>query len=48
MFIIDAFLQIFDFFRALLFAGQIPQDNAEADVFNILAIFLNLFSFLSF
>jgi hypothetical protein len=48
MFIIDAFLQVFDFFRALLLAGQIPQDNAEAEIFNILAVFLNLFSFLSF
>ena len=27
MFIVDAFLQVFDFVRSLLFAGQVTQDN---------------------
>ena len=48
MFLVDAFLQIFDFVRALLSSGQIPQDNAEAGIYNFLAFFLNLFSFVGF
>ncbi len=46
MFIVDAFFQIFDFFRALLLANQVPQDNAEATVFNFISFLINLFSFL--
>ncbi|MCF6284858.1 MAG: hypothetical protein L3K26_06695 [Candidatus Hydrogenedentes bacterium] len=48
MFIVDAFLQIFDFFRALIFSGQVPQDNVEADIFNFLSVILNIFSIFSF
>ena len=48
MFIVDAILQLFDFARALLFSGQIPQENSEASIYNFLVIFLNLFSFLGF
>lgn len=46
MVLIDALLQIFDFIRATLLAGQVPQDNAEAMIFNFLAFWVNLFSFL--
>lgn len=45
MVIVDALLQIFDFFRALLLAGQVPQDNSEATIYNFLAVLLNFFSF---
>ncbi len=48
MFIVDAFLQIFDFVRSLLFAGQVPQENTEGAIYNIISVFLNLFSFLTF
>ena len=48
MFIVDALFQLFDFARALLFSGQVTQDNSEASIYNFLVIFLNLFSFLGF
>ena len=47
MIIVDALLQIFDFVRALLLSGQVPQDNSEATIYNFLNFFLNLFSFLN-
>lgn len=34
MFIIDALLQILDFFLAQIFAGQLPQENSQANVYN--------------
>ena len=48
MFIVDAFLQVFDFVRSLLFAGQVTQDNTQADIYNFLSVILNLFTFLPF
>lgn len=45
MVLVDALLQIFDFIRAMLMAGQVPQDNSEAMIYNILVFIVNLFSF---
>lgn len=44
--IIDALLRILDFFLAQIFAGQVPQDNSQASVYNFLTAilqFLGLF-----
>jgi hypothetical protein len=47
MIIVDALLTIFDFFRALVLADQIPQDNWQANVYNFFAALGNFFSLIS-
>lgn len=44
--IVDVFLTIFDFFRSFILAGQVPQENSEAEVYNFFTIFINLLGFL--
>lgn len=46
MFIVEALLTVFDFFRSLVFAGQVPQDNAEGQVYNFFTILFNLLGLL--
>lgn len=48
MFIVDALGRLFEFFQSLLFAGFLPQDNVEADVYNIFLVILRLFGLISF
>lgn len=45
--IVDALLTIFDFFRALVLADQIPQDNWQANVYNFFAALGNFFGLLA-
>lgn len=44
--IVDALLTIFDFFRSFILAGQVPQDNSEAEVYNFFTVIINLLGFL--
>jgi hypothetical protein len=44
--IVDALLTIFDFFRSLIFAGQVPQENPEGEAYNFFTILINLLGFL--
>ena len=44
MIFVDALLRIFDFVRAMLLAGQVPQDNTEGTIYNALNFLLNLFA----
>jgi len=48
MILVDALLRIFDFVRAILLSGQVPQDNVEADIFNFFSFLINLFALFSF
>lgn len=43
--IFDALLTIFDFFRSLVLAGQVPQDNWQADVYNFFTVLGNFLGF---
>ncbi len=46
MIIVDALLTIFDFFRSLVLAGQVPQENAEGNVYNFFTVIINLLGLL--
>ena len=48
MFIVDALGRLFEFFQSLLFAGFLPQDNIQADVYNISLVILRLFGLVNF
>lgn len=46
--IVDALHTVFDFFLSFILAGQVPQDNSEAEVYNFFTILINLLGFLGF
>jgi hypothetical protein len=46
MFIVDALLTLFDFFRSLVLGGQVPQDNVEGNVYNFFTVLINLLGLL--
>lgn len=48
MFLLDAIGRFLEYVQSLLFAGFLPQDNNEADVYNFFLVLLRLLGLAGF